>query len=612
MSQRPIADYALLSDCHGAALVSRAGSIDWLCMPRFDSPALLSALLDEQAGHWAIAPSRVKSTERRYLENSLVLETTFHTVDRAIVQLTDALAVGPNEHGHELGASSPHTLLREIRCERGEADVVVSYAPRPEYGLIVPLLQVVPGGLLARGGASVLMLSSAADWESKREGARARFRLREGDSAYFALQHSSSANPVLEPWEPGHIASRLEHTVRGWQSWSRLHQRYRGPWCEQVWHSGRVLQALTYAPTGAIAAAATTSLPEVTGGGRNWDYRYSWVRDASMTIEALWVAACPDEAHRFFDFLAHAALPPLEAGDPMQIMFGVGGEHDLSERELPHLSGWRDSRPVRIGNAAWQQRQLDVYGELLAAAARLSDQLGELGPITQGFLIAVANAAAARWREPDQGIWELRGEPRHFLHSKLMCWVALDRAIRLAPRIGAQGQVARWASTRDEIRQAILDRGWSDRAGAYTQAFDHHDLDASVLAMALVGFVPADDPRMLATIEAIDDRLTDDHGLVYRYRAGDGLEGDEGAFVLCTFWLAHAWALAGRLDRARDVFGRAERFANDVGLLAEEVDATSGELLGNVPQAFSHIGLINAAWAIHELEQQTGEHNERA
>jgi GH15 family glucan-1,4-alpha-glucosidase len=285
-------------------------------------------------------------------------------------------------------------------------------------------------------------------------------------------------------------------------------------------------------------------------------------------------------------------------------MFGIGGERDLSERELPHLAGWRDSRPVRVGNGAWTQRQLDVYGELLGAAQRLVEQLGDLAPSTQQFLAAAAGTAASRWREKDQGIWEIRGEPRDFLYSKLMCWAALDRAIALAPQLGAQHQVQAWAAARDEIRAAILEHGWSERAGAFTQAFGSDDLDASSLMLAITGFLPGDDPRMKATIDATAARLTDGRGLVYRYLAHDGLTGDEGTFLLCTFWLAHAQALAGELDQATATFERAVAAINDVSLLAEEVDAASGEMIGNFPQAFSHIGLVNAAWAISQARLQ--------
>ncbi|MGZ3460161.1 MAG: glycoside hydrolase family 15 protein, partial [Archangium sp.] len=382
-----------------------------------------------------------------------------------------------------------------------------------------------------------------------------------------------------------------------------MHQRYEGPWRELVHHSGRVLQALTYQPTGAIVAAPTTSLPESVGGGRNWDYRYTWLRDASLTLEALWVAACPDEAWRFFDFLT-SAITQMSRGEDLQIMFGIGGEHDLSERVLPHLPGWRGSFPVRVGNGAWTQRQVDVYGELLGAAHRLREQLGGLDEAGLRFLVAVADTAADRWAEPDQGIWEMRDAPRHHLYSKLMCWVALDRALDMRDMLRADPErVARWKRVRRDIRSAIQEHGWNARVGAFTQAFDSDVLDASVLMLPIVGFLPARDPRMRATMEAIATDLTDDRGLVYRYRASDGLTGEEGTFFLCTFWLAHAYALAGEVARARETFAQAVEYVNDVGLLSEEVEPESGELLGNFPQAFSHIGLVNAAWAITRAEE---------
>ncbi|MGH3376223.1 MAG: glycoside hydrolase family 15 protein, partial [Actinoallomurus sp.] len=455
------------------------------------------------------------------------------------------------------------------------------------------------------GGADRLLLSTAVSFVVDGATATARFRLAAGQDAVFALGHGQMAGSPLVPWSADEIAARLEDTASGWRSWSALHQNYEGPWRELVRHSGRVLQALTFAPTGAIAAAPTTSLPETVGGERNWDYRYTWVRDSCLTMGALWVAACPDEASDFFAFLTTAA-PSLARDGSLQIMFGVGGEHDLTERTLPQLRGWRGSRPVRVGNGAWNQRQIDVYGELLDAAYRLSGLLDDLDADVRGFLVACADTAAERWQDTDQGIWEVRGGARHFVYSKVMCWVALDRAIGLAGLLGARDRVAAWSRTREEIRATILREGWNERAGAFTQYFGSEDLDASALMMPIVGFLPADDPRVLATIEAVAERLTDESGLVYRYRTEggvDGLAGEEGTFLLCTFWLAEALAMSGQVVRARSVFERAAAYVNDVGLLAEEVDADSGELLGNFPQAFSHIGLINAAWAIDQAER---------
>jgi len=602
MSDRPISDYALLSDCHSAALVSLEGSVDWLCWPRFDKPSTFARLLDAKAGHWSIRPTEPAETSRRYIDGTMVLETTFRAAS-GLVTLTDALAVGPDEQGHELGKHSPHLLLRSVACVEGNVEIDLVYAPRPEYGLIFPILVLGQGGVTARGGADVLVLSSPIELSVEASEARARFHLSEGESVEFALDHAQTWEDAPRIWRPEEIRKRLQDTVAAWATWSDLHQNYDGPWKDLVLGSGRVLQALTYAPTGGIVAAATTSLPEEAGGERNWDYRYAWVRDASLTLEALWVAACPDEAVSFFNYMASASASQLRRGSDLQIMFGIGGERDLSERELPHLTGWRDSRPVRIGNGAWNQRQLDVYGELLNAAYRLSNQWDQLDTTTARFFMGAADAAAARWKDTDQGIWEQRGEPQHFLYSKLMCWVALDRAVLLADRLGAAERVESWTKTRDEIRDAILQHGWSDKAGSFTQAFGSDELDASTLMMPIIGFLPADDPRMLATADAIERHLTDDRGLVYRYKASDGLEGEEGTFLLCTFWLAQALAIAGRVQRAKDVFERAISYANDVGLLAEEVDPGNNELLGNFPQAFSHIGLVNAAWAIAQAEK---------
>ena len=605
MDGLPIGDYALLSDCRSAALVSRAGSVDWLCFPRFDAPATFARILDPEGGHFAIRLAGDFQASRAYADQTMVLRTTFRAAAGTAV-LTDALAVGRNDRGHDLGTGSPGVLLRRLECTDGELDVDVSYAPRPEYGLIHPILEAVPGGLAARGGAGRLLLSGPADFRVDGATATARLHLVAGQTVGLALQHGPVWEPPLTAWDAEEIAARLHDTLEGWRSWSAIHQTYEGPWRDLVHHSGRVLQALTFAPTGAIVAAPTTSLPETVGGERNWDYRYTWVRDACLTMEALWVAACPDEANKFFGFLADAAASQLQRGTDLQIMFGIGGERDLSERELPHLAGWRDSRPVRVGNGAWTQRQLDVYGELLGAAQRLVDQLGELDPVTRGFLAAAADTAASRWKEKDQGIWEIRGEPRDFLYSKLMCWVALDRAIALAPHLGGQHKVKAWMTARDEIRAAIEEHGWSEQAGAFTQAFGGDDLDASNLMLVITGFLPADDPRMKATIDATAERLTDERGLVYRYLAHDGLAGEEGTFLLCTFWLAQAQALAGELGQATATFERAVAAISDVGLLAEEVDVASGEMIGNFPQAFSHVGLINAAWAIAQAQQRAG------
>jgi len=604
MSSHPIADYALISDRHGAALVGRNGSIDWLCMPRFDAPAQLAGLLGADCGHFSVAPfdAGPVEVERRYLPESLVLETRFRCTDGEVV-LRDALATGPGDQSEYLGQGAPHVVLRELHGVAGEVPIAIDFAPRPEYGLVRPLLEPVEGGIATRGGASVLRLSASVALAVEDCSARARFRLREGERVAMALQHGSTATGVPEPLAAETIHAWLEKTITDWRDWARAHQAYEGPWKELVRHSGRVLYGLIYEPTGAIIAAPTTSLATCIGGSRNWDYRFSWVRDASLTLDALWVAACPTDAHRFFNFLGATALIQVREHGNLQVLFGIEGEHDLSERELPHLPGWRNSAPVRVGNAAWNQRQLDVYGELMTAAHRVRGQLRDLGDAGRRFLVEVADAAAARWQERDHGIWEMRSEPQHYLHSKLMCWAALDRAIAMAADLGAEHRVKAWQAARAQIRGAILEHGWSADVGAYTQTFGGEALDAAALMMPIVGLVSADDPRMLATMDAIEEQLTDDAGFVYRYRTGDGLDGGEGPFLVCTFWLAQARAQAGQIERARRLFERAAGCANDLGLLAEQVAPGGGELLGNFPQAFSHIGLINAAQAIGEAER---------
>ena len=521
------------------------GSIDWLCFPRFDSPSIFGRLLGDEAGHWSIRPTVARRVTRRYLDRTMVLETTFRT-PTGTVAIADALAMGDGNRGHELGKGAPHLLLRRATCVEGDVELSLEYVPRPEYGLVHPLPRSLSTVEWPHSGAPTCWSSLLHRPDRRPVGGLRPAPAPPRPRAGFALHHAKRAETgTATVWSQSDIGARFDDTVSAWESWSELHQAYVGPWRDLVHHSGRVLQALSFAPTGAICAAATTSLPEAVGGARNWDYRYTWVRDASFTIEALWVAACPDEANEFFDYVTTSAAGSLDRGGDLQIMFGIGGERDLTERELPHLDGWRHSRPVRVGNGAWNQRQLDVYGELLSAVYRLSDHVfdntsrrvgpmadpskwgapPDLAPATRRFFVQLADAAARRWQDKDQGIWEVRGEPRDFLYSKLMCWSALDRAVALANHLDASDRVEAWKQTQAEIRGAILTRGWSDRANAFTQSFGSDDLDASSLMVPLVAFLPADDPRVLATINATEEHLTDERGLVYRYRSHDGLEG---------------------------------------------------------------------------------------
>ncbi len=603
---KPISDYALLSDSSSAALVDREGTIAWLCMPRFDSPALFSRLLDPGAGHWSVKPTAEFEIERAYVPGTLVLDTTFRT-STGTAKLTDAMTFAEDRRGHELGHRAPHELVRLIECTAGELEMETELAVRPEYGLVSPLCRVTAEGARTFGGPNMVAISSGVPLAVEDAKMRARFTVKEGEKVGFALRWAPPESAEPTPVPPTRVPVRIHDAVEAWRYWEAKNDVYAGPHKELVQLSARVLRGLTYARTGAIVAAATTSLPESVGGERNWDYRFAWIRDASLTLEALHIGACPDEAADFVSFMTSAAGGRSDENGSLQIMYGVGGEHDLSERELPHLRGWRDSRPVRVGNGAWNQTQLDVYGELLNAIYLYREQLGELHPEIQEFAADLARSAARRWREPDAGMWEMRGEPQHHLSSKVLCWVALDRAVKLAPNLGEFADAAAWAAERDEIRAAVLDRGWSESRQAYAQAFDSDELDAAALLMPLLGFLPASDERMRSTIEAIANDLTDD-GLVLRYKAGegvnaDGLRGEEGTFVICSFWLVSALARAGETDRAQALFDRLVGYSNDVGLLAEEVDAASGELLGNYPQAFSHIGLINAA---HDIDRACG------
>jgi alpha,alpha-trehalase len=597
-SGTPIAEYALLSDCNSAALVDRAGTIEWLCLPRFDSAAIFARILDPEAGHWSLGPVERGSSERRYLPGSLVVETTVRTASGTI-RITDALAFADGQRGHELGLGAPHELLRLVEGLEGEVAMDMELAPRPEYGLVRPLMRATEDGARSFGGPSPIAVAAGVPTELEDATLRASFTIAAGARVGFSMGWSGVESGPPVATAPERVPDRIADTATAWRSWEDEHDVYEGPHREQVRFSARVLKGLTYRPTGAIVAAPTCSLPESVGGERNWDYRYAWIRDASLTVEALHIGACSDEAEDFVSFMTSAAGGRVMGDAPLQIMYGIGGEHDLSERTLPHLRGWRDSAPVRVGNGAWTQEQLDVYGELLDCIHLSREKLGDLHPEIQRFVADLADAAARRWVERDAGMWEMRGDTQHHLSSKVLCWVALDRAVKLAPALAEHARAAAWMRERDAIRDAILERGWNEGRQAYAQAFGSGELDAAALLMPILGFLPATDARMRSTIEAIAADLTEG-GLVLRYRNReglntDGLSGEEGTFVICSFWLVSCLAMAGEVERAEALFARLSGYSNDLGLLAEEIDSASGEQLGNFPQAFSHIGLIRAA-----------------
>lgn len=588
--------------------MSRTGSIDWACLPSFDSPAFFARILGEPGGYWSICPTSAAGVERHYAEDTMVVVTRFDT-GLGSVTLTDFMPLHPDDRHNDIGKHSRPALYRIVEgVDDGEGhdstdrlvELEVEIAIRPEFGLTTPLL--IPAGAgtwRTRGGPLAFVVSSDAPLEVDGAVLRCRLSVGAGQRFVFALEAADPWSVLLQPLSVSEIVEAREVTISGWRSWAEKLHGYEGEYRGSLRRSALVLRALNYAPTGAIVAAPTTSLPEQIGGVRNWDYRYTWVRDASFTMGALAASGCAFEAAHFFDFFANATSGSLASGQGLQIMYGIRGERFIPEHEFATLAGHRDSRPVRIGNGAWNQTQLDVYGELLDAAAQVHALGIDIDPELAAFLADVADRAVLRWNDIDEGIWEVRGGAGHFLYSKLMNWVALDRAVRLGPVLRADAQrVARWKEHRDRIRDAISAEGWSDQVGAFTQAFGRDDLDASVLMMPLVGFLPATDARMRATIDAIATHLTDDHGFVFRYLNEDGLPGSEGTFGICTYWLAQCLALAGEVDRARALFQRITDCGNDVGLLSEEVDPASGELLGNFPQAFTHIGLINAALAI--------------
>ena len=591
-----IGDYALLSDCRTAALVGRDGSVDWYCPERFDAPSIFARLLDGGGGHWHVRPSGPYEAGRAYLDDTMVLRTEFRA-EGGRATLTDALALERGARGHEIGLRSPRVLVRRLEGIEGEVEIDLGFAPRLEYGLTAPLVAPTQTGAVARGGPVELQLVSDTPLEAEDTSAVARFTVRAGEKVDFALVYRRMADFGDGEFPTVDVGAELDNARGAWTSWAETHYGYEGPYEREVRRSTLVLQALTYAPTGAIVAAPTTSLPEVAGGEGNWDYRYAWLRDLSMTLRALWTSACPDEAARFFHWVDRAGGSCLSGGQ-LQIMYGVEGERDLTEHTLEHLEGFRGSRPIRVGNDAWSQRQIDVFGEVVGSAHILREQLGEtFDPVTARLIRSLADRAAKQWREPDSGMWEARDAERHYVSSKVMCWVALDRAVDLAPRLDADADaVKRWKESRREVRETILQEGWSENAGAYAGAFGSDRLDASVLLMPLVGFLPADDGRMRATVEKVKRELGSE-GLVRRW------DGDEHGFLLCTYWLVECLARCGEVGRATRLFERATSCANDLGLLSERADPSTGEPWGNFPQAFSHVGLINAAWCLGQADQ---------
>jgi GH15 family glucan-1,4-alpha-glucosidase len=593
MPQPRIDDYGFLSDGSTAALVSREGSVDWWCVPRFDAPSVFGRLLGPDAGSWTLGPRERAETNRAYVEDTLVLRTVHRTATGAVA-VTDALALERGARSHDVGRAAPLALVRRVEGLDGTVPMVTRLSARPEYGAVRPHLRRADDATFEAFGGSVRLIGHGpVEWQLEGSVASAEFDVRAGQNLELVLAaaHAFPADgtDAAAAAKAARERADLDDTVEAWRSWLADHVSYDGEHTDLVRRSSIVLRGLTYARSGAVIAAATTSVPEGKDGSGGWDYRYAWVRDFAVTARALSLAMCPTEPLHLLEWLT-AAAGHLD-GQDVQIVYGVGGERDLTEHVVDHLAGYGGS-PVRVGNDAWKQRQLDVLGEVLDTAhLLLADGNDELDAALADLLAGLADRAAAAWQEPDAGMWEARDALRHYTSSKVMCWVALDRAVALAHRLGPRADVAGWSQARDAVRVAVLERAWSERLGAYAGALGSDELDASVLLLPLVGFLPADDPRMAATVERIAADLADG-GLVRRW------EGDAGGFLLATYWLVECLAMAGEDQRARDLFDLATSRANDLGLLAEEADPVTGAPLGNAPQAFSHVGLINAAWRL--------------
>jgi alpha,alpha-trehalase len=602
----PIASYAFLSNCHTGALIAPDGAVDWLCVPAFDSPSIFGSLLDRQAGSFRLGPYGINHpTARVYEPGTNVLETTWKTPAGWIV-VRDALTMGPT---HGVDEITPHTrppadddgehmLVRTVKCVEGNVEVELVCEPVFDYGRTPADWTLTGDGVAdATGAGQTVRLRTDLALGIEGDRVRGRHVLEPGEQAYCAL---SWAEALAAPETVEEATARLDTTARFWRAWLGRARIPDHRWRDPLQRSALAIKGLTYMPTGATVAALTTSLPETPGGERNWDYRYTWMRDATFTLQALHYLNLDWEADEFMQFVAD--VEPTEDGS-LQIMYGIDGRRDLTESTRDDLSGYAGARPVRIGNGAFDQRQNDVYGAVLDSIllhTRRSERIPRrLWPIVE----TQVDLAAKVWREPDQGIWEARGAPQHYVSSKLMCWVALDRAASLGEMAGEPDRAAQWRATADEIKADILEHGVTAE-GVLRQHYDTDALDASVLLAANFEFLPADDERLVATVKAIAEQLTE-NGFVLRYRTDetdDGLSGKEGTFLICSFWLVSALAVVGEMQQARDLMEKLLAIASPLGLYAEEFDADTGRHLGNFPQAFSHLALMEAAARIIVVE----------
>jgi GH15 family glucan-1,4-alpha-glucosidase len=591
-----IQDYGIIGDCRAAALVSRHGSIDWLCWPRFDKASIFAALLDpERGGYWCISAGSAQQIERQYLPDSNVLQTKFSSISGAAT-LTDLMPVR-DESSTQRTMTTDHEIIREVDCTAGEIVIDFAFVPRAEYGLkLVSIRDAGKLGFRMEVGGGVYWLRSSVTLQLRRDGAYARISMRRGDTLHFSFSYAEEAPAVLPPLDKPIIAARLQTAVEWWQQWAKRAE-YDGPYRDEVVRSALALKLLSYAPSGAIIAAPTTSLPERVGGDLNWDYRYCWLRDASLTIRTLLGLGYWEEADDFMDWMLHATrLTQPE----LRVVYTVYGELAPRERIL-ELEGYKGSRPVRIGNAARDQFQLDVYGEVIDAAAQYAFHGRELDRTMQKVLIGFGDYVVKHWELPDEGIWEPRTGSEHYTHSRLLCWTALDRLVSLHNQ-GLLGgaQVDVYKQNSELIRRQIQERAWNQQLQSYVSVLDGDQLDASLLLLSWYGFEKAGSPRMQTTHRAIMESLATKNGLLYRYRT----EPAEGAFAICSFWEAEYFALGGGSpEEAHALFRRLLSYRNDLGLYGEEIDPRTGTALGNFPQGFTHVGLIGAALSIAEREK---------
>lgn len=585
MGVNRISDYGMIGDCYSMALVGRDGSIDWACFPRFDSPAVFCRILDDvRGGHFSATPLDIVTSYRRYMDDTNVLITTFECTE-GILELTDCMPIGPVDS--DGSTPVPHqAVLRRLVCKEGEVRVMVEVAPRFEYGSFTPRFRLSsPFRGEVVGGSDALWLNSTAPMSLAGNSIVADWNLTKGQEEWVEASWTPSFGSPHELETRETMRHLLDRTVQFWRSWISACW-YDGEYQEALRRSALVLKALTYIPTGAVVAAGTTSLPEKIGGPRNWDYRYTWIRDATLTVTSLYILGFRSEADEF-----KAWLERTGAGRPedLQIMYGIAGERMLPELELPHLAGHRGSRPVRIGNKASHQVQLDAYGQILQSTYLYGKAGGALTAENWRFAIGLADMVCKRWRDPDNGIWEIRDEPRHFVHSKLNCWVALDRAIRVAEAFGLPGDVDAWTLEREAIREWLM--SLAEPLGWFPQAAGFEDADAATLLVPAFGFLPTTHPLVERTIEVVRREL-ERGGLVHRYRSPDGMAGGEGAFLLCSFWLVDCLVHSGRLEEAEELLNRLLALSNDLGLFSEEADPDTGDSLGNFPQAFTHMALV--------------------